>query len=287
MRPPIDGASVLITGASAGIGTELARQLAGRVQVLILVARRIDRLEKLASDLRAAHPKLTVHVFSCDLADHGALGRFVDEVTLKVNPIDVLINNAGLGDFTMFDMQPWDHVERMIDVNIRALAYLTRRLLPGMVARGRGGILNIGSMFGLQFLAGYSAYIGTKHYVNGFTEALRLELAPAGIAVTQVCPGPVKTEFEDIAGEYDGYGVGMQKLMEISAAQCARESLAGFERGRARVKPGGWLKLLTFFSDLAPIWLYRLFVRGPAKRTRAVITERMKRAALELQAPKG
>lgn len=203
MPPALDDGCVLITGASSGIGEALARQLAGRARRLVLVARREERLRALAEELRRERSGLEVEVRRCDLSDRGARERLLD--ALEGGPgIDVLINNAGFGDQSLFERARWDKLERMVALNVTALTHLCHRLVPPMVAQGRGGVLNLSSGFGLSWLPGLAVYIGTKHYVTGFTESLRAELATTGVVVTQVCPGPVITEFHDAAENTTG-----------------------------------------------------------------------------------
>jgi hypothetical protein len=189
VRPPIDSGAVLVTGASSGIGLALAEQLARRCRSLALVARRTERLEQLAARLKAARPELVVHVASCDLGDRAALDAMMSEVTAAIGPVDVLVNCAGFGDMSLFDLSRWERSEQMIELNVRALARLTHLVVPGMIARGRGGVLNISSGMGLTFLPGFATYVGTKHFVTGFTEALRLDVGRSGVVITQSCPG--------------------------------------------------------------------------------------------------
>src|SRR5262245_30878299 len=204
MRPPIDGAYVLITGASSGIGRELARLLAPRAHTLVLVARSVERLAELSSELEKVRPELQVVVDKCDLSVVGAEAAMLERVLPKVGRIDVLVNNAGVGDMSLFDMSDPKRVIDMIHLNVTSQVALTRALVGPMVERGSGGILNISSGFGLSFLPGFAAYIGTKHFTTGFTEALRSDLAGTGVVVTQVCPGPVATEFEQNIGNFTG-----------------------------------------------------------------------------------
>jgi uncharacterized protein len=255
VRPPLDGV-VLITGASSGIGLVLARMMAPRARALALVARRKDRLDALADELRASKPGLLVHTASCDLADTAQTDAMLALVASAVGPVDVLVNNAGFGDLGVFDRANWDKTRRMIDLNVTALTYLTHRLVGPMVERGRGGILMISSSYGLAFTPGMAAYIGTKHYVTGFTEALRLDLTGTGVVVTQSCPGPVATEFADGVGNFTGMDV--PRLVEISAEHCARSSLRAFERGRAMVIPGVIISTLMTMAALTPRWVLRL-----------------------------
>jgi len=255
-----------VTGASSGIGVALAREVAPRCKALVLVARRKNQLDALADELRRLHPRLTVHVEACDLIDRAQVDAMLASVARQVGDIDVLINNAGFGDMGMFDLVGWDKTERMIDLNVRALTYLTHRLVRPMVERGRGGILNISSGFGLAFLPGFAGYIATKHYVTGFSEALRLDLEGTGVVVTQSCPGPVATEFADHVGNFTG--IDSPSFLEISAGQCARESLRAFELDRALVVPGVIVWVLMMLNAITPRPLKRLLMAQAAPRLR-------------------
>ncbi len=257
MRPPIDGSVTLVTGASSGIGGELARLFAARARKLWLVARRRERLDALAGELRDEHEGLEVAVEACDLGDRAALAALCDRL-VAAGGVDILVNNAGVGDIGMFDLSAWDKNEQMLELNVRALTYLTHRLVPGMVHKRKGGVLNVSSGFGLTFMPGFGVYIGTKHFVTGFSESLRLDLAPMGVVVTQVCPGPVATEFEENAGNFTGLSAG---TAEISAERCARAAFAGFERGRAMVIPGTLIRVMMWLAALTPRFLHRLLYR--------------------------
>jgi short-subunit dehydrogenase len=267
MHPPIDGGVILITGASAGIGRELARQLASRARVLVLVARRSERLQSLRSELLAAHPGLTVRVTPCDLSDPVAVDAMLAEVAREVGPIDVLINNAGVGDQALYDQADWSRIHRLIQVNVVAVALLTQRLVGPMVARGRGGVLNLNSGAGVAFVPGAAAYVGSKHFITGFTETLRTELADTGVVVTQVLPGPVATEFHEAAG-MTGLAGGPSQPLRISAEQCAREAIAGFERGQAMVFPGSAYRAAMLLQGLVPRAVQRFLARKLARRLR-------------------
>ena len=182
--------------------------------------------------------------------------------------IDVLINNAGMGDIGFFSDSDWSKNQRMIALNITALMQLTHRVLPDMIARGRGGILNISSGYGLTWMPIFSGYVGTKHFVSAFTESLRCELTGTGVVVTQVCPGPVSTEFEAVAGNDTGQEV--PAFVQISAERCAREGLAAFSRGRALVIPGRFAWFAISMGRLTPSWVMRLLYApmGPMLRKR-------------------
>jgi short-subunit dehydrogenase len=263
---PIDGGVVLITGASSGIGREIARQIAGRARAIALVARRRDRLEELRAEILKENPRLTVTVHACDVTNDKDRDAMLADVEAKTGPVDVLINNAGFGDLGVFDRTEWDKLDRMIALNVTALTYLTHRLVRGMVARGRGGILNISSGFGLTFGPGMAAYVGTKHFVTGFTEGLRLDLTGTGVVVTQVCPGPVATEFIDTVGNFTG--VNVPGLLEISADTCARAAIRGLDKRRALVVPGFLIRFVIFLGSRTPRWFLRLFFQPAAKLLR-------------------
>lgn len=259
---------MLITGASSGIGRELARQVAGRCRALVLVARRRAELEALAAELRQSHPKVTVQVEVCDLLDEGQTERMLASVASSVGEVDVLINNAGFGDMTMFDLADWGRTARMIDLNVRSLTQLTLRLVGPMVARQRGGVLNISSGFGMAFLPGFAVYIASKHYVTGFTEGLRLDLEGTGVVVSQSCPGPVVTEFADQVGNFTGMDT--PAFMTIGAEQCARETLAGFELDRAMIFPGFVNKIMMFFNNISPRFVRRLVAAAGSQKLRSM-----------------
>jgi hypothetical protein len=249
-RPPLDGAAVLITGASSGIGREIARQLAPRARALVLVARREDRLEELARELKARHPGLHLSVQPCDLASRDETSAMLTAAMQAVGSIDVLVNSAGFGDLTLLERSSFEKVERMIRVNVLALTQLTHDLLGPMIRRGRGGILNVSSTMGLMFLPAAAVYAGTKHYVTSFTESLRAELRGTGVVVTQVCPGPVATEFMAVAGNPTPYAV--PKIFELNAERCARIALRAFGRGKALVIPGALMPVLMALGRLSP-----------------------------------
>lgn len=268
MVSPIDGGTILITGASSGIGRCIAEQIGRRAKMLVLVARRKDRLDELAKVLVGRHPTLEVETFSCDVSDRAALDDFIQEVRDKVGDVDVLINNAGLGDMSVFDRSALKKQQFMIDVNISALVRLTHAFLPGMIARARGAVLMIGSGFGLGYMPGVATYVATKHFVHGFSESLHTELAGTGVHVAQVCPGPVATEFEENMGNFTGQKV--PGLLEISAEQCAVAAVAAVDKRRALVIPHIFFKLLLWSAALTPRWMTRMFMRILGKRVRRV-----------------
>jgi len=261
---------VMITGASAGIGRELALEFAARATALALVARRIDPLERLRAELLARHPHLKVVVLGADLSDERDIEALLRRVAEQIGPVDVLVNNAGSGYSSLFDRSDWARTRQVLHTNVLAVAQLTTALVPGMVARNRGGVLNIGSGAGFAVLPGAAGYVGSKHFIAGFSEALRADLAGTGVVVTQVCPGPVDSEFDRVAGHGGGMLGGPPQFLRIPATQCAREALAGFERGEALVFPGRAYRLLMRMLPFFPLWLRRKQAANVAIRQRAL-----------------
>jgi uncharacterized protein len=252
-----DGGTVLVTGASSGIGMAIARLVAPRAKTLILVARRIERLEDLKRELVKARSDLRVEPIPCDLSSREEVAKLIASIEAKELAVDVLVNNAGIGMMGFYESADPAKVTFMIDLNVTSLSLLTQAFLPGMVKRGRGGILNISSGFGLGTLPMFAAYAATKHYVTGFTEGLQADLAGTGVVVTQVCPGPVATEFEQAMGNTTGQKV--PGFIEITADHCARSSVRAFDRGRAMVVPGITMKIVMLINALSPRFVRRVF----------------------------
>lgn len=197
--PERSGLTALITGASAGLGRDFARLFATDGHDLVLVARRRDRLDDLAAELEHAHG-IKAHVLPTDLGQHSAPQEISDHLQANGIEIEFLVNNAGFGSSGAFAELDTRRELEMITVNVSALTYLTRLLLPAMLARGHGRILNIGSTAGFQAGPFMATYYATKAYVNHFSEALAHELAGTGVTVTVSCPGATATEFGAIAG---------------------------------------------------------------------------------------
>src|SRR6059036_1890995 len=258
----IDQCSALITGASAGIGREFARQLAGRARSLILVARREQELCELRDELRQQHPNLTVRMRSTDLADLAQLKELMAWLDDEKIEVDLLINNAGLGDLGPFAMSDPVRNEQIMLVNMVGLTSLTRHLLPPMIARKRGGILNVSSSAGFLPIPGFAVYAATKAYVTSFSEALHAELRGTGVSVCAVCPGPVRTEFQEVAsrpGRNVKPGPG-PNFLQVPIAQVVREALTALEADRPLVIPGIAMKLAMFLTRLMPMPVVRLIL---------------------------
>lgn len=255
MPSPIDDGTILLTGASSGIGREMARQLAPRARRLVLVARRRDRLEALAEELRAQRPGLEVAVRAVDLADREAVRSLADE--MLAYGVDVLINNAGFGDHAPLVEADARKLEDMVMVDVLALLVLTRALVPAMVERGRGGVLNVSSAMGLVSLPGFATYSGAKHFVTAFTDALAGELAGTGVHVTQICPGPVRTEFNEVANLAES--LEPPGVLSWTPEVCARDAIAGLDRNQPLVVSGLTMKALMAVGQRIPRWAYRRF----------------------------
>ena len=261
-RFDLKGCTALITGASAGIGREFARQLAGRAGALVLVARRRERLEELRNELTLRDPNLNVHIRETDLADEKAVTDLCDWLEREKVAIDLLINNAGLGDRGAFATSEPARVKEMLAVNVMALTALTRSLLPGMLARKRGAILNVSSSASFLPIPGLAIYAATKAYVTSFSEAIRAELRGTGVMITSLCPGPVHTEFSEVAQRASGPPEKSgPEFTYVSVEDVVSAGLAALERDRPLVIPGFLMKLAMFAVRLTPMPLLRFASR--------------------------
>ncbi|MDX6605760.1 MAG: uncharacterized protein QOD14_300 [Solirubrobacterales bacterium] len=220
--------TALITGASAGIGEEFARQLAARGYDLILVARRKERLDQLSQELPT-----TAHVIEFDLASDAA--ELPDEVAKLGVDVDLLVNNAGFGLRGHFADLPADREAEMVRVNCEAVVTLTHAFLPAMVERGEGGVITVASTAGMQPLPYETTYGATKAFAISFMEALSMELRGTGVRALVVNPGPVKTEWQAVAG-YDENTKILPGM--ITAERCVTDSLRAYDRAKRSVIPG-------------------------------------------------
>jgi short-subunit dehydrogenase len=264
----LDGCSALITGASAGIGREFARQLAGRARSMILVARRDERLIDVADQLQREHPKLLVHIRKVDLAEVGQLQDFLEWLDREKLEIDLLINNAGLGDSGLFAKSDPDRNKEMTLVNVATPTLLTRHLVPRMIAKHRGAILNVSSSAGFLPIPGSAVYAATKAYVTSFSEALRAELRGTGISVCALCPGPVVTEFQQVARREEAQPHIGPKFLVVTVQQVVRDALTALEADAPLVIPGFAMKLLMLLARLMPLPILRWVARMSLRRTR-------------------
>src|SRR6266478_5402769 len=261
------GRTVLITGASAGIGYEFARQLAPVVSTMVLVARRNDRLAALKSELKVINPKLELFSRPLDLRDKDALERFCDWLDESDLAIDLLINNAGLGDHGPFVDSEWERVNSMLQVNVYALTYLTFRVLPAMRKAKRGAILNVSSIASLLPLPNSAVYAATKAYVTNFSEAIRAELRSSNISVTALCPGPVSTEFLSLATRGDDHqSHTAPDSFIVPVQEVVRQGLEAVTKRRARVVPGAIVNFAMTMVAFLPMFIKRLVYNARVKR---------------------
>jgi short-subunit dehydrogenase len=230
---PRSQATCLITGASSGLGAAFSRQLAARGHDVTLVARRVDRLEALARELRDSGG--TAQVLACDLARPAERRRLTDH--LADREVDVLINNAGFGTAGRYLDASAKREREMVAVNVDAPVELCRALLPPMVERGTGAVLNVSSIAAFQPMPGMSLYGGTKAMLLSFSAALHAELAGSGVSVTVMCPGGIRTEFATVAGA-GGLAARLPPAVWMTPEAVAAHGIAGMERGKWLVVPG-------------------------------------------------
>jgi short-subunit dehydrogenase len=260
------GNTVLITGASAGIGCEFARQLAPVARKIILVARRTDLLETLQSELKLINPGLELFGRSLDLRHQAELERLCNWLDESGLTIDLLINNAGVGDHGPFVESEWERVDSMLQVNVCALTYLTFRVLPAMRKAGAGAILNVSSVAGLLPLPNSAVYAATKAYVTSFSEAIRAELRFSNISVTALCPGPVETEFLARATRgSDRQKHNAPNCFVVSVQEVVRQALVAVTKDRASVIPGVLVNLVMTMIAFLPMFIKRLVYNAQAK----------------------
>jgi hypothetical protein len=233
----------LVTGASAGLGVEFARQLSKRGHRLVLAARRKDRLEALARELGNSR------AVAIDLSKTNAAAKLMADVEANGETIDLLINNAGFGLIGRFAELDAMRLRQMVDLNVGALIDLCRAAAPGMIGRKSGGIINVASTAAFQPGPKMAVYFATKAFVLSFTEALHEELKPHGIKVSCLCPGPTRTEFGEVAG-FGGNGLFDHVAME--PPEVVETGLSGLDRNHAVVVPGWKNKVTAASNRFAP-----------------------------------
>jgi uncharacterized protein len=255
LPPPQSGSTCLITGASSGIGTEFARQLAERGYGVFLVARREERLRELAAELERQHG-VRVEVQACDLADPTAVEALPGRVAERGLDVEVLVNNAGFTTVGDVHANP-DRQLGMIRVNIEALVALTTAWLPGMTERGRGAVINVASVAGFQPIPVQAVYAATKAFVLSFSEAVAAELRGTGVTMTALCPGPVATEFTE-AGGFKTESPGPSFIWS-TPKDVAKAAIEGADKGKRTVIPGLGNRVSANFGRHGP----RSIVLGP------------------------
>ena len=235
--------AALITGASAGLGVEFARQLSKRGHRLVLVARRKERLEELANELGNAR------AVALDLSKANAAAKLMADVAAAGEEIEILVNNAGFGLIGRFAELDAKRERQMIDLNVGTLTDLCRAVAPQMIKRKSGGIINVASTAAFQPGPKMAVYFASKAFVLSFTEALHEELKPQGVHVTCLCPGPTRTEFGEVAG-FNGNGMFDRVAME--SPEVVEAGLKGLDKNHAVVVPGLLNKITAASTRFAP-----------------------------------
>ena len=255
----------LVTGASAGLGEEFARQLAPHVRSLVLVARREERLRSLAGSLAREFAHLEIRCEVADLADAGARRALADRMAAAGVVPDLLVNNAGMGDYGEFVTADWSKLEAMLHLNVEALTHLTHLMLPGL-RRKRGAVVNVSSMASLLPIPDFAVYAATKAYVTSFSEALRLELRGDGVSVLAVCPGPVHTEFGRVSRRAGAPEAPTREWMYVPREQVVAEALTALDRDAARVYPGWKMAVAAVVLTALPIVAVRALMATRPRR---------------------
>ena len=251
---PAPRSAALVTGASAGIGSAIAHELASRGHNLVLVARRLDRLEALATEI-ASEFDVSAHAVACDLADGAAREELPSRVQALGLDVEVLVNNAGFATGGPFHESDTARELQQVRLDVEAVVGLTSQFVTAMVERGRGAILNVASTAGMQplpFSAGYSA---AKAYVLTFSEALHVELRGHGITVTALAPGPVSTDFWEVANwkvTGESFEQAVPRHVWITAEHAARAGVRGLESGARVIVPGLPMRAAMLASRYIP-----------------------------------
>jgi short-subunit dehydrogenase len=259
LPPPTIDNTILVTGASAGIGTELARELAQRSYNVVLVARRAERLDELAEELRLSNG-VHADVEPCDLADADARHALVGRLCESEREVVGVCNNAGLGTHAMFVRSDLEREQQLVRVNVEAVHHLTRAFLARMVKQGAGAILNVASIAAFQPLPGFASYAASKAFVQSFSEAVHTELSGTGVSVTCLCPGFTHTEFGAAMGKSDEEDA-MPGFLFSEAPEVARAGVEAMVAGRRSAIPGLLNRVSTLGGRIAPRSLLLPLVR--------------------------
>jgi short-subunit dehydrogenase len=236
LPPPASGSTCLVTGASSGIGAEIARALARRGHGVTLVARRRERLDELAAELTERHG-VRAETLGSDLGKATARTRMLARLAELDLDVEVLVNNAGFGGFGRFQERDPERETEMVRLNVEAVVALCGRFVPEMVRRGRGAVLNVASTAAFQPLPLNTTYAATKAFVLSFTDGLHADLHGTGVTATSLCPGPVKTEFADVAGA-GREATSVPPFLWTPPEFVAEQGVKGLEKGKRVVVPG-------------------------------------------------
>ncbi|MEQ1786981.1 MAG: SDR family oxidoreductase [Acidimicrobiales bacterium] len=249
---PAADRTCLITGASSGIGADIARVLAEKGHGVTLVARREDRLRTLADELAAAHD-IRAEVIPCDLGDEAARDRLAATVAQRGLTVEVLVNNAGFSTTGPVHKSTPSREVAMIRTDVEAVAHLCSTFVPEMVGRGRGAVLNVASVAAFQPLPGQAGYGACKAFVLSYSRALAEEVKRKGVTITVLCPGPVETEFAEAAGFDEAEAANaLPRFMWVSSEDVAAQAVAALEKGRQVVIPGASNRIGASVGHLVP-----------------------------------
>ena len=270
----VEYARIIITGASSGLGAAFARALAVEVEPpceVLLIARRVSRLEALAEELRALRPGLAVSAMACDLADPAARAALAQQLTALPPKRCLLLNNAGLGDYGEFATSAPAKNTQLMQVNMLAAVELTRALLPQLLEVG-GDIINTASLAADVAIPDFALYAASKAFLATFSEGLRLELRTQGVRVLAVCPGPVHTEFGSVAQRpgRDRGDMPLKQCFYTPTEEVVRAALRALRAGRARCYPSAKIWLSACLLHLLPLWLHRFIMGARPRRTRSL-----------------
>lgn len=260
--------TVLVTGASSGIGAAVARKLAQQGLRVILAARRIDLLEQLAAEICSSGGDAVI--FPVDLSQESERLRLYDTITANYGTLDILINNAGFGWYGWYTDMKWETIREMIRVNIEAVVHLTRLFLPGMKTQNSGSIVNVGSVAGAIPSQGIAVYSGTKTFLDAFTTSLHRELRRTNVHISVIRPGPVKSEFFDAAQAHSNGGRVPSERFAISAEAVAGRIWRLIQHPRRMVFIPKWLGIVPWVEQsfgwlmdiLGPLLLERTRLPG-------------------------
>jgi len=248
----------LITGASSGLGAEYARQLVSACDTMVLVARRGQLMKELADQLNLMFPDTEIHCITTDLSSEKDREGLFEMLQAMALAPDLLVNNAGLGDYGPFSSSDWSKINSMLQVNMTALTHLCHGFLPGMISQGRGSIINVSSLAGALPMPDFAAYAASKAYVTSFSDALRMELREIGIPVLAVCPGPVHTNFGKVAiRASDVDSLPSREGFYTEPEQVVSDSICALHADKARVYPGWKIALMAASISILPMAILR------------------------------
>jgi short-subunit dehydrogenase len=267
-RPAGPRRTALVTGASAGIGEAFARVCADHGHDVVLVARRREKLDALAAQLRERHG-ISTHVVVADLADRDASARLVDDLDARGLAIDLLVNNAGYAVARAYARSEWHEQERFLQVMVTAVCELTHRLLPAMMSRHYGRIVNVSSLSALlPGIPGHTLYAGAKAFLVRFSEALAVETRGHGIHVCAVCPGMTYTEFHDVTGTRTEVERAVPRFLWMDAETVAREGYDAVMAGRMVWVPGLANRTIARLAGMLPERLVYRLSYGASRKMR-------------------